>query len=118
MSQRRSRPVLDRKGLPARLVLAGLLSASIWGHARAVEKADREQTEPALITFAKIDRAWSHGTGEGTTVAILDWLFDLGPEAAGKYVHPVSMVPDQEIGFGEAWHGEWMAAALTETRGI
>ena len=64
---------------------------------------------PPFITFSRIDAAWEQSRGAGVTVAVLDWQFDLGREAADKYVDPTSLIPDQGIGELEPWHGEWMA---------
>ncbi len=74
------------------------------------EKAGEDSTN--YITFHKVDKAWNLSKGEGVTVAVLDWLFDLSPEAAKKYIEPVSLVPDQDIGIKKPWHGEWMAEII------
>jgi len=65
--------------------------------------------EPNLISFSHIDKAWPHTEGHNVKVAILDWLFDVSPEASQKYDHATSVVPGQPIGFGEVGHGHWMA---------
>jgi len=69
--------------------------------------AKNEETN--LITYSKIDKALEISTGENIKVAIIDWQFDLNGREAKKYIHPVSMVPDEEIGQLKPWHGEWMA---------
>jgi hypothetical protein len=68
--------------------------------------------EPNLITFSNIDKAWEYGRGQNTKVAVLDWLFDMSPAAAEKYVSPTSMVPGRPVGSKEPWHGEWMAQII------
>lgn len=68
-----------------------------------------ETAEPNLITFSRIDKAWDLSKGANTTVAILDWQFDLRGEEATKYLNPISLVPGEEIGELKPWHGEWMA---------
>ncbi len=68
--------------------------------------------EPNLITFSNIDKAWEHSRGQNTKVAVLDWLFDMSPKAAGKYIKPTSLVPGEPVGSGEPWHGEWMAQII------
>jgi len=73
-------------------------------------KNDRDAaSKTSFITFSNIDKAWSYSQGENTKVAVLDWLFDMSDEASAKYVNPISLVPNQKIGFGKPWHGEWMA---------
>lgn len=62
-----------------------------------------------LLLFSRVDRAWQQSRGDGCLVAIADWMFDLGPGARAKYVHPASLVPGEEIGTMKPWHGEWMA---------
>ena len=66
-------------------------------------------TDSDLIAFSNIDRAWGLTKGSGSLVAVIDWQFDMGWRASKKYVHPVSMVPGEEIGAMKPWHGEWMA---------
>jgi len=73
------------------------------------KKDTAETSEPNLITFSRIDRAWELSSGMGTKVAILDWQFDLRGKEAKKYINPTSMVPGEEIGNLKPWHGEWMA---------
>ena len=65
--------------------------------------------EPNFITFSRIEKAWEYARGKNSKVAVLDWLFDMSPEASKKYEHPTSLVPGEPIGTGEPWHGEWMA---------
>ncbi|MHC4518095.1 MAG: S8 family serine peptidase [Planctomycetota bacterium] len=84
-------------------------AAQVEQVARSILEQLTAQAEPDMITFARIDRAWKYAKGKGTKVAVLDWLFDMSPEASDKYVDPTSLVPGQKIGSGEAWHGEWMA---------
>jgi len=69
----------------------------------------RDVIQENFISFHKIDAAWKISRGVGVKVAVLDWLFDMSPEAAKKYVDQVSLVPGQKIGFADPWHGEWMA---------
>ena len=73
-----------------------------------------EKAEPNLITFCKIDKAWGYAKGNNVKVAVLDWLFDMSPKASKKYEYKTSMVPGQPIGFGEVWHGEWMAQIVND----
>jgi hypothetical protein len=71
------------------------------------------QTLPAqtetLITFSKVDRAWSTSRGAGVRIAVIDWQFDMRRTARQKYVLPTSVVPSEDIGAMQPWHGEWMA---------
>lgn len=94
-----------RKALSVILFLG--LTSSVEGISE--KKSENVTSEPNLITFSKIDKAWVYSKGENTVVAILDWLFDLSPEASKKYIHPTSLIPGQKIGFAKPWHGEWMA---------
>jgi hypothetical protein len=91
---------------------AGAACIVAWMAGCALAAESGEAGQPGLITFSKIDQAWKSSQGENTKVAVLDWLFDLSPEASDKYVHPTSMVPNQEIGSAEPWHGEWMAGIV------
>jgi len=50
-------------------------------------------SEPNYITFSRIDKAWEYAKGENSKVAILDWLFDMSPEASKKYENSTSLVP-------------------------
>ncbi len=70
---------------------------------------DRPPSEPNLITFSKIDKAWMYDRGENTKVAVCDWSFDMSPKASAKYVNPTSMIPGEDVGSDQPWHGEWMA---------
>lgn len=72
-------------------------------------KGDQPTSEPNLITFSKINKAWSHSRGENVKVAVCDWLFDMSPKASAKYVEPTSLVPGVPVGSNKPWHGEWMA---------
>jgi hypothetical protein len=72
-------------------------------------RIDKEQN---YISFHKIDNAWRISKGRGVKVAVLDWLFDMSPDASQKYVDPISLVPGQEVGSSEPWHGEWMAEII------
>ena len=74
------------------------------------KKAGEDSTN--YITFHRVDNAWNLSKGKGVTVAVLDWLFDLSPEASKKYIEPVSLVPGQDIGINKPWHGEWMAEII------
>ncbi|MGD8428044.1 MAG: hypothetical protein PVH63_10440 [Balneolaceae bacterium] len=64
------------------------------------------------ISYHNITQAQNFADGNGVKVAVLDWMFDLNPEAAKKYIDPVSLVPGQHIGVYKAWHGEWMAKII------
>jgi hypothetical protein len=76
----------------------------------------RSSSEPNFLTFSRIDQAQSYSMGEGTKVAVCDWLFDLrGGEASKKYTNPASMVPGQPVGSAKPWHGEWMAQMVHQT---
>ena len=78
----------------------------------STHEGDRITAEPNLVTFSRIDRAWTYSRGKNTKVAVLDWLFDMSEEASAKYVNPTSLVPGEPIGSAEAWHGEWMATIV------
>lgn len=67
------------------------------------------QEKTNFIKFSRIDKAWKYTKGKDAKVAILDWLFDVGPEALKKYLNPTSLIPEEPIGSEEPWHGEWMA---------
>lgn len=78
-----------------------------------VEQDNRKTDEENnYISFHKIDKAWKISKGRGVKVAVLDWLFDMSPEASQKYIDPISLVPDHEIGSSKPWHGEWMAETI------
>jgi hypothetical protein len=87
------------------IFLAGLVIAND-GTPKA--KSNEPGKEPNLITFSKIDKAWTYGRGENTKVAVCDWLFDMSPKASAKYADPTSTVPGAAIGSDEPWHGAWM----------
>lgn len=89
------------------ILFPGFISYDNW----CMEKKKEEEiiAEPNFITFHKIDKAWKYTRGKNTKVAVLDWLFDLSPEASKKYINPTSLIPGQKIGFSDPWHGEWMA---------
>lgn len=87
-------------------------AAQVQQVAQSILEQLTAEAEPNMITFAHIDRAWQYGNGRGTKVAVLDWLFDMSPEASEKYVDPTCLIPGQKIGFAEAWHGEWMAETV------
>ena len=65
--------------------------------------------DTTYINFHKVDKAWKYSKGDNVKIAILDWLFDMSPEAAKKYVDPISLVPGQPLGELKPWHGAWMA---------
>jgi hypothetical protein len=96
----------SRSFLSLALSLAWLISNST----NAGEAAEPRNT----LTVHRVAEAWKLSRGAGTTVAVADWLFDSGPEAARKYVSPKSLVPGEEFGTDEPWHGEWMAAIVHE----
>lgn len=99
--------MMPRYSLTIFIVSFFLMAAAYGGAEDELEGA--QGADPNLLTFSKIDKAQGYSTGENTKVAILDWLFDMSPEAASKYVNPISLVPGQPIGFADPWHGEWMA---------
>lgn len=78
----------------------------------AVPLYAQETDSTDYITFSKIDATWKYSKGANTTVAVVDWLFDLSPTAAKKYILPASMIPGEEVGSSEPWHGEWMASII------
>ncbi len=80
--------------------------------AAAAQRSENAGNRTDYLAFHRIEEAWSISKGAGVRVAVLDWLFDLSPEAAGKYVDAVSLVPGQDIGEMEPWHGEWMAGIV------
>lgn len=83
--------------------------AALQGDLAKIRKLLEKNHEPNYITFSKIDKAWKYTKGENSKVAVLDWLFDMSPEASKKYENPTSLVPGGLIGTGKPWHGEWMA---------
>jgi hypothetical protein len=91
------------------ILLVYILFLNSHQHTQSNKKEKNHKPKHNYITFHKIDKAWQYTKGENTKVAILDWLFDLSHEAKKKYSSPVSMIPGQDIGFAEPWHGEWMA---------
>ncbi len=72
--------------------------------------AEPESTN--LLTFSRIEKAQALANGEGTIVAVLDWLFDIKGKAGSKYIHPTSLIENEPIGELEPWHGEWMAGIV------
>jgi hypothetical protein len=86
-----------------------LTSVALANNMPLKAKSNPPAGEPNLLTFSKIDKAWSYSRGENIKVAVCDWLFDMSPKAAAKYVEPTSLVPGAEIGSDQPWHGEWMA---------
>lgn len=99
---------------------AGLLLAVFFtgGHVRRHAEASKVDLKARtnFITFSRIDKARHYSLGEGTKVAVCDWLFDLrGGEASKKYVNPTSMIPGEPVGSDEPWHGEWMAEIVHQT---
>lgn len=67
---------------------------------------------PDLIAFSRIDRAWAHSQGSGATVAVIDWQFDPGADAAASFVSPTSLVPGERMGELKPWHGAWMVGIV------
>ncbi|GAB4180502.1 MAG: hypothetical protein Kow00108_16900 [Calditrichia bacterium] len=65
-----------------------------------------------LIEFHNISEVWEFSKGEGAIIAVLDWMFDIRSDTAGKYIYPVSLIPGQDIGVFKPWHGEWMAEII------
>lgn len=88
---------------------------SLCAGCRGSENKSPEKTAGDFRTFSNIDKALKYSDGIGTTVAVIDWQFDLNGKAAEKYVHPTSMVPGENIGELEPWHGEWMAQIVHQT---
>jgi len=80
--------------------------------ATAASCSSDKKPESNFIAFSKIDEAWKYTKGENTVVAVADWLFDLSPNASSKYILPTSMIPGQEVGSSQPWHGEWMAEII------
>ncbi|MEN8153468.1 MAG: S8/S53 family peptidase [Acidobacteriota bacterium] len=78
-------------------------------YSRGSDNKKTESKETDLLTFSKIDRALKLSEGENVKVAVIDWQFDLTGKQRGKYIHPVSMAPGEDIGKLKPWHGEWMA---------
>ena len=73
---------------------------------------EQQNNEYNLLTFSKIDQASKMASGKNVKVAVLDWQFDLSGPEAEKYIDPVSMLPDEDIGQLKPWHGEWMAEII------
>lgn len=127
-----------RRPLKTTAILAACIAPPfvVWKHQRAfvvlkcvgiallllvfreqIEKSEAElKSQTNFIAFSKIDKAQAWSTGEGTKVAVCDWLFDLrGGEASGKYTNAVSMIPGEPVGDDEPWHGEWMSETIHQT---
>ena len=68
--------------------------------------------ETNYISFHNIEKAWAYSKGKDVKVAVLDWMFDIKSDTSQKYINPTSLVPGQDIGIYEAWHGEWMAEII------
>jgi hypothetical protein len=94
------------------IIIFSLLIAGImliwWSESRLKAKTN-------FITFSKIDKAQGFSKGEGTKVAICDWLFDMRGQATNRYVEAASMVPGEPVGADKPWHGEWMAEIVHQT---
>jgi subtilisin family serine protease len=95
------------------LAVLAIWLARDWWIARS---KDALKAKVNFITFSRIDKAQELSQGEGVTVAVCDWLFDLrGGAASRKYVNPISMIPGEPVGANEPWHGEWMAEMVHQT---
>ena len=68
------------------MLLLGLVLVGNW--AEEVKKKEDPAAKMDFITFHKIDKAWKYTKGKNVKIAVLDWLFDLSPEASKKYVNP------------------------------
>ncbi|MBN2226834.1 MAG: hypothetical protein JW763_05675, partial [candidate division Zixibacteria bacterium] len=97
-----------RISIPVAVVL-GVSLVMLYIMSCGQQQKSSNPTSPNLITFSKIDKAAEISTGDGVTIAVIDWLFDLSDDARQKYIVPASMVPGENIGELESWHGEWMA---------
>jgi hypothetical protein len=96
-------------------IITTFIVAPIWKEHVAASQAELK-SRTNFITFSKIDKAQSYSRGEGTKVAVCDWLFDLrGGEASKKDLNPTSMIPGQPVGDEEPWHGEWMSELVYQT---
>jgi len=96
-------------------IITTFIVAPIWKEHVAASQAELK-SRTNFITFSRIDKAQSYSRGEGTKVAICDWLFDLrGGEASKKYLNPTSMIPGQPVADEEPGHGEWMAELVHQT---
>ncbi len=93
------------------IAVAGLVIARC---SRLKVQNQKPPSEPNLITFSKIDKAWRYSRGENTKVAVCDWFFDMSPKASAKYTEPTSMVPGEQVGSSNPWHGEWMAEIVRQ----
>ena len=91
-----------------RLVLLVALWLSASAGPMSAGTTPTDGTQPDLITFSRIDKAWAHSKGAGVTVAVIDWQFDPGAAAATSFVFPTSLVPGERIGELKPWHGAWM----------
>ncbi len=89
--------------------LTGFVFTAYHSNPQDISKSSEETN---YITYHKIDKAWALSKGENIRVAVLDWLFNIKSDPAHKYVDPVSLVPGQDIGVLEPWHGEWMATII------
>jgi len=96
------------------MLVSALAGVTIANSSQPKPEKNRLSEEPNLITFSKINKAWKYSQGENTKVAILDWLFDMSPKASAKYTTPTSMIPGEQIGATEPWHGEWMAEIVNQ----
>ncbi len=86
----------------------------LLGSAIACSKKPPRDTRSDIIRFSGIDRAWSFSKGRDVSVAVIDWQFDMHSKAAGRFIHPTSVVPDEPIGEMKPWHGGWMATLVNQ----
>jgi hypothetical protein len=98
----------------AAIITAFIVAPICKEHVAASQAELKSRTN--FITFSRIEKAQSYSMGDGTKVAVCDWLFDLrGVEASKKYLNPTSMISGQPAGDEEPWHGEWMAELVHQT---
>jgi serine protease len=90
-----------------RAALAVIVSLAVAGSACS-RKYPPRNTQSDLVAFSRIDKAWTHATGAGVMVAVIDWQFDPKSSAAPNIVFATSMVPGEKIGDLKPWHGAWM----------
>jgi len=71
-----------------------------------------ENIKTNFINYHNIDKTRQITRGRGVKVVVLDWMFNIKSDSSGKYINPVSLVPNQDIGAYQPWHGEWMAEII------
>ncbi|NOY36843.1 MAG: S8/S53 family peptidase [Chlorobi bacterium] len=73
------------------------------------QEKNNNESQINFIKYHNIDKAWRFSKGQNVKVAILDWMFNIKSDSSNKYINPTSLVPGQDIGVYDPWHGEWMA---------